>query len=219
MAGRADCVWICSISLRAAPQMRDDPFMAPGFISALLAAVLLVTAIRTSADPAPGNRPPVAVRTEHEFVIPRVALLRDDGKTALLTEEIDDGRAVVLNFIFTSCAAICPLSSQILAQVQRELGPDRARVHLMSISIDPENDTPSRLREYARHYGAGAGWQHYTSTVAASIATQRAFGLYQRDKMEHTPVTLLRRAPGEKWVQFEGFPSPGELVNELRLSP
>ena len=40
----------------------------------------------------------------------------------------------------------------------------------MSISIDPEQDTPVRLREYAHKYHAGPGWQHYTGTLAASRA-------------------------------------------------
>jgi len=52
---------------------------------------------------------------------------------------------VLLNFIFTTCSSICPLMSRTLEEFQRKLGSEAARVHLMSISIDPEQDTPARL--------------------------------------------------------------------------
>jgi protein SCO1/2 len=129
---------------------------------------------------------------------------------------MDDGRPVVLNFIFTSCSSVCPLLSQVFEQFAEKLGPDRAKVHLMSISIDPEQDTPARLREYARKFNAGAEWQHYTGTVQASLATQRAFGVDRGDKMSHPAVTLLRAAPGMPWLRLDGFITPAELLDQYR---
>jgi cytochrome oxidase Cu insertion factor (SCO1/SenC/PrrC family) len=64
-------------------------------------------------------------------------------------------------------------------ELQHELGLARDHVHLVSISIDPEFDTLARLHEYARRFGAGPEWQHYGGTLAASVAAQRAFGVYQ----------------------------------------
>ena len=151
-----------------------------------------------------------------QYAVPQVKLVRDDGKTISLPEEMDDGRPVVLNFIFTTCGSICPLMSQIFAQFQDRLGPDRGSVHLMSISTDPEEDTPARLTEYARKFRAGAEWQHYTGTLNASLEVQRAFDVYRGDKMSHTPVTLLRAAPGQPWRRIEGFVSPDDLLHQYR---
>jgi len=151
-----------------------------------------------------------------QYVVPEVTLLRDDGKSISLPAEMNDGRPVMLNFIFTSCGSICPLMSQIFAQVQRKLGSAGASVHLMSISTDPEYDTPARLREYAGNFQAGPGWQHYTGTLEASLAAQRAFDVYRGDKMSHTPVTLLRAAPGQPWRRIDGFVTPDELMQEYR---
>lgn len=150
------------------------------------------------------------------YPIPPVHLVRDDGKEVSLADEIDDGRPVVLNFIFTTCSSICPLMSQTFAQFDRQLGAERSRVHLMSISVDPEEDTPARLHEYARKFHAGPEWQHYTGTVEASLAAQRAFNVWRGDKMSHTPVTLLRAAPGRPWVRIDGFVTPSELVHLYR---
>jgi protein SCO1/2 len=151
-----------------------------------------------------------------QYAVPDLTLVRDDGKSISLPQEMNDGRPVVLNFIFTSCGSICPLMSQVFAQFQRKLGPEANKIHLMSISTDPEEDTPARLTEYARKFRAGPEWQHYTGTVTASLAAQRAFDVYRGDKMSHTPVTLLRAAPGQAWRRIDGFVTPDELLREYR---
>jgi protein SCO1/2 len=155
-------------------------------------------------------------RATVSYETPAVMLVREDGKSVSLPHELDDGRPVLLNFIFTTCSSICPLTSRTLEEFQRKLGSEAARVHLMSISIDPEQDTPARLSEYARKFHAGPEWQYYTGTVAASLAAQRAFDVYRGEKMSHTPVTLMRAAPGEPWLRIEGFVTPDELVDDYR---
>lgn len=154
-------------------------------------------------------------RASAAYVTPDVKLVRDDGRAVPLAGELDDGRPVVLSFVYTSCTTICPMISATLAQVQRRLGLARDRVHLVSISIDPEFDTPERLRAYARKFGAGPEWNHYTGTVDASVAVQRAFDVYRGDKMDHQPITLVRRAPGASWVRLEGFASADQILAEL----
>jgi len=160
-------------------------------------------------DPADGTK-----RSENAYQVPTLSLLRQDGSKAAFPQEIDDGRPVILNFIYTSCTAICPVTTQVFSQVQAKLGEDAAKVHMVSISIDPEYDTPARLAEYAKKYNAGGGWHFYTGTVEASLAMQRAFDAYRGDKMNHIPVTYLRGAPGKSWVRLDGFAKPDEVVQE-----
>lgn len=159
---------------------------------------------------------PKTTRMTAEYVIPQVMLVRDDGKTVSLPDELNDGRPVVVNFIYTSCTEICPLVSHTLAQLQDKLGADRDRVHLVSISIDPERDTPVRLAGYARKYGAGPEWQHYSGTLDASITAQRAFDAYRGNKMDHAPVTFLRASPGKPWIRIDGFVTANELYSEIQ---
>jgi protein SCO1/2 len=157
-------------------------------------------------------------RVEAPYLVPHVTLLRDDGAAVRLDQELSDSRPVVLSFIFTTCTTICPMTSQILSMLQQKLGDDRDKVHLVSISIDPEQDTPARLREYAARFKAGPEWRHYTGTVQASITAQRAFNVYETDKANHQPVTLVRSAGGNHWVRFEGFASADQLLAEVRGS-
>jgi protein SCO1/2 len=157
-----------------------------------------------------------ATRTTAGYLVPGVRLVREDGKTVSLPQELDDGRPVVLNFIFTTCTTICPVLSQTFTQLQEKLGSEAGKVHLVSISIDPEHDTPARLEDYARRFRAGSTWRFYTGTSEASVALQRAFEVYRGDKMSHTPVTFLRAAHGRSWVRIDGFASADELARELR---
>jgi protein SCO1/2 len=188
-------------------------------LSAALTSTWLALAAPVLAD-TPGDTPDASLAssklsiTTRDYTVPAVRLVRDDGRSVSLPEEMNDGRPVVLNFIFTSCSSVCPLMSQVFGQFQQKLGSERDRVHLMSISIDPEEDTPGRLKEYARKFHAGPEWQHYTGTVEASLAAQKAFGVYWGDKMSHAVVTLLRAAPGQPWRRIDGFMTPDELLSE-----
>jgi protein SCO1 len=157
-----------------------------------------------------------AKRSVESYKIPALDLVRQDGKPASLPAELDDGRPVMLNFIYTSCTAICPLTTQVFSQVQEKLGADKAKLHMVSISIDPEYDTPARLSEFAKKHQAGAQWQFYTGSREASVAVQKSFNAYRGDKMNHVPITYLRAAPGKPWVRLDGMRSPDDLVKEYR---
>ncbi len=194
----------------------------------LAVAVSLVLAVAGSAraegpeaaDPHAAHRammqqaPSQVRRSEVEYTLPELKLVRQDGKTVALKDVLGDDRPVLVNFIYTTCTTICPLSSQVFAQFQAKLGADAAKVQLVSFSIDPEEDTPARLVEYAKKFHAGANWNHYTGTLGASVAVQRAFDAYRGDKMNHGPLTLLRAAHSTKWVRLDGFASADDLMME-----
>jgi protein SCO1/2 len=155
-------------------------------------------------------------RRELNYQVPAVTMLDQRGRKVDFSKALDDGRPVILNFIFTSCTTICPVMTQIFAQVQTKLGVELDRVHMVSVSIDPEYDTPGRLLAYAREHHAGAHWDFYTGTSDASIAVQKAFDAYRGDKMNHAPVTLLRGARGNAWVRIDGFAGADEIVGAYR---
>lgn len=151
-----------------------------------------------------------------KYTLPKVMQVRDDGKIVSLQQELNDGRPVILGFIYTLCMEVCPVSSHIFAQLQGKLATNKAKVHLVSISIDPEQDAPAVLREYARLYGAGPSWHHYTGTAEASIAIQKAFDVYGGDKMNFPSITLLRPAPGKPWLRIDGFVSADDLLRHYQ---
>jgi protein SCO1/2 len=188
-----------------------------GVLGASFCAAFTLANAGVPADPHANHRMGMNAsvqRSEANYTAPDVKLVRDDGKTVALPAELDDGRPVILNFIYTSCTTICPLSSQVFEQFQERLGSPHEPVHLVSISIDPEQDTPARLRAYAKQFHAAPGWNHYTGTVAATTAVQGAFNAFRGDKMSHTPLTLVRAAPGKPWIRIDGFASADDLLAE-----
>src|SRR6185312_12988318 len=93
-----------------------------------------------------------------DVAIPAVTLVREDGTKVDFVQELNDPSPIFLNFIFTSCTSVCPVMSQIFSMLQDRLGDDCDGIKLISRSVDPEYDTPSRLRAYALQFGADAHW-------------------------------------------------------------
>jgi protein SCO1/2 len=151
-----------------------------------------------------------------DYRVPDVWLVRDDGQRVQLQDELNDSRAVLLNFVYTTCPGICPMMSAVFSQVQDALGDARDQVHMVSVSIDPEQDTPARLRAYAQRYDAGRQWRHYTGTVAASVQVQKAFKAYGGDKMNHAALTLMRPASEGCWLRVDGFATAQDLLSRYR---
>ena len=152
------------------------------------------------------------------YTIPAVNMFNQDGEQIALPELLDSGQPVMLNFIFTTCSAICPPMSATFARVQKMLGSESAGLRMVSVSIDPEHDTPEKLSAYARRFGAGPQWQFLTGSLDDSITVQRAFDADRGDKMNHAPLTLFRAMPEAKWVRYEGFATAEQLVDEYRGS-
>ena len=148
--------------------------------------------------------------------VPHVILVRDDGAKIDIGAELEAQHPVYLNFIFTSCGTVCPVLSQTLAVLRDRLGPERSEVRMISLSIDPDYDTPPRLAAYARQFGADSEWRFYTGAPEASAAVQKAFGVHSRDKMNHPVATFYRSAPNQPWVRIDGFASPEQLEAEYR---
>jgi protein SCO1/2 len=150
------------------------------------------------------------------YTVPDLPLLDRDARPVRLRELLAADEPVMMNFIFTTCTAICPVMSSIFSEVPGQLGAGAERLRMISISIDPENDTPSQLRAYASKFDAGPRWQFLTGSLENIVSVQRAFDNYRGDKMSHDPLTLLRAGPGKPWLRIEGFASPEDLAREYR---
>ena len=86
---------------------------------------------------------------------------------------------------------------------------------MVSISIDPENDTPARLKEYAAKNKAGAQWTFLTGSLENSVAVQKAFGVFAGEKMNHKPITFMKAKGSDKnWVRLEGLAEADQILNE-----
>jgi protein SCO1/2 len=188
------------------------------YVAALaLSAAAAVCGARQAPDPHAHHHMPAAeqlTRSTATYRLDGLDLLRADGKAVTLAQELDHDGPLVLDFVFTTCTSICPILSRTFSELQSSSDPARG-LRLVSISIDPQHDTPSVLRSYAQQFEAGKEWRFYTGTVAQSVAVQRAFDVYRGNKMNHVPLTFVRRARGQPWVRLEGYASAAALAREL----
>ncbi len=151
-----------------------------------------------------------------KVALPQVQVVRQDGAKVDFPTELGTDKPVVLAFIYTTCTTICPVTSQILSRAQSMFGPDIEKVKIISVSIDPDFDTPEKLVEYSRKYGATPSWQHYTGKLGDIIAIEKAFSAYRGDKMNHIPLFFVAGKDKSQWTRFDGFPPPMDLVMEAR---
>src|SRR4030042_3465819 len=79
-------------------------------------------------------------RTLENYVVPDVTLVDQNGKKVKLRSLLSSKKVVMIDFIFTTCTTICPVLSAGFSNFQKKIGTDSENVHLVSISIDPEND-------------------------------------------------------------------------------
>lgn len=155
-------------------------------------------------------------RSTHIYDLAGINVTEIDSGETTLVNVISDEKPVMVHFIFTTCTTICPVQAATFSQVQRTLGDEALEVQMISVSIDPEYDTPARLRQYAATFRAGPQWEFLTGTEAAMISVQRAFNAYEGGKMNHKPLTLLKGAGQEEWVRLEGLVSASDIIEEYR---
>jgi protein SCO1 len=162
---------------------------------AAITVIFVVLASLTLAQP--HNAEPAA----QEQALPKIApapefaLISQDGAPVKLTDY--RGKVVALTFIFTLCANTCPVLTPMMSFVQDQLGSDFGKkIHFVSITVDPERDTPAVLKEYAQAFGANlSGWSFLTGTPDAIREVTRRYGIFAakttNGSIDHTFLTSI----------------------------
>ena len=155
-------------------------------------------------------------RTIEEYTIPDVVLVNQNGTKVRFKELMQSNKPVIVDFIFGTCTTICPVLSASFSNLQQKLGPDSQKVHLISVTIDPENDTPKVMKEYLKRYRAKPGWDFFTGSRSDIDKVLHAFNAFNSNKMYHTPLTLLKPAGESSWTRVFGLLSSSEFLSECK---
>src|SRR5262249_55224599 len=152
---------------------------------------------------------------------PAFTLTNQDGAALSLGDL--KGKVVLLTFIYTSCTDTCPLLTGKMAGIQEKLGSDfGSRVELLSITVDPERDTPDVMRTYGQRFSADpAGWAFLTGTPEQVAEVTGAYGIFVRKRptgdVDHSFLTSLVDRSGTLRVQYIGTRfDPDEMLADLR---
>lgn len=147
--------------------------------------------------------------------IPDVKVTTQDGKTVNFYSDLIKGKVVAVNFVFTSCTTVCPPLGAIFGKLQSQ----QANAHLVSVSIDPEVDTPERLKAWSEKFGARPGWTLVTGKKDEITRLLKAMNAYSPDYVNHQPVTILGNDATGTWKRTYGFTTAaklGVMLNELQ---
>ncbi len=155
-------------------------------------------------------------RTIENYNVPDVVLVNQNGSKVRFKELIQSRKPVIVDFIFGTCTTICPILSVSYANLQQKLGPDSQKVQLVSVSIDPEHDTPKVMKEYLKRYRAKPGWDFLTGSRSDIDKVMHALNAYIPNKMSHFPLTLIRSPEDGKWVRIFGLMGSSEFMDECQ---
>ncbi|MGX5851641.1 SCO family protein [Mesorhizobium sp. PL10] len=120
------------------------------------------------------------------------------------------GKVVAVSFIYTYCTDVCPMLTAHMASVQKKLGSAfGSKIAFISITVDPERDTPDVLKEYAQNFGADLkGWSFLTGDPAIVHEVGRKYGIIAKKvangDVDHTLLTSLVDPNGILRVQYLG---------------
>ncbi|HEY2323479.1 MAG TPA: SCO family protein [Thermoanaerobaculia bacterium] len=151
--------------------------------------------------------------------LPDVQVVDQDGRSHRFYSDLIAGKLVVINAVYTSCTNVCPMMQRSFADLQDVLGDRLGKdVFLISISRDPDRDTPTRMKEYARRFHAKPGWMFVTGQHDAIDRLLRALTGDRASPGGHSTVAWIGNGANGTWLRTYGADEPSrtiELLNEL----
>lgn len=153
------------------------------------------------------------------ITMPDVPLVDEDGHAVHLNTLVQD-KIAVIDTVFTSCTTICPVLGANFTRLQKLLGPRAGSdVLLISISVDPVNDTPERLRAWKEKFHAGPGWILLTGPKPDVDSVLKTLQMFSADKQDHTPLTLIGSGKTGQWRRVSGLATPAQLAEIVATTP
>jgi protein SCO1 len=151
-----------------------------------------------------------ASSAEHYFG--NAVLTNQDGKHLRLYTDVLKGNIVIIDSFYSTCNGVCRVTMPVFKQLQDDLGERVGKdVRLISITVDPESDTPQVLKRYAAGVGAKPGWDFLTGDKETVDQVLYKFGLYTEAKEEHSNIFIVGNEPTGLWKKVLGIGSPYEI--------
>lgn len=140
-----------------------------------------------------------------------VELINQHGEKLRFYSDLIKGRTVIINAFFTTCTSVCPPMNKNFARVQEALGDRLGKdVFILSLSVDPDTDTPARLKEYAARFGAKPGWHFLTGKNVEQAL--RKLGQYVENKDDHLTIVLIGNDQTQLWKKAHGLAKAEALM-------
>jgi len=143
-------------------------------------------------------------------------------------DDLIKDKIVTINMMYTNCKDLCPMLTANLARVHKLLGEHGRRIgrdiHMYSISLDPEHDTPKVLKQYVKVQKVGPGWTFLTGAPKDIEFLRRSLGYEDpipwRDKNKENHAGMVRygNEPLTRWAMLQGMAKPKLIVELIESS-
>jgi protein SCO1 len=190
----------------------------PGRRQAVVAGLGLAALAASMQAPAAVTRDPRAQR------FPDVRLITHEGKTVRFYSDLLRNRIVLINMSYALCNNVCPPMTQNLLRVQQALGARVGRdIHMLTLSVLPEQDTPAEMAAYVRQNRIGTGWTFLTGRPEDIKRARISLGFYDRDpqvdadRTQHTGMVRIGNDALDRWCMTPALLEP-ELIVEAVMS-
>ena len=151
-----------------------------------------------------------------EYFTDRMVIAHDGRERRFYTDVLKD-RVVLISFFYTNCPTAGPDSAK-LAEIRGMLdGGPGEKVLFISVSADPERDTPVAVKEYAKRHDPGKGWFLLTGGKENLTAINRKLGNASPDPESHIRIYLLGNLRTGHWIRMNQFAPSGAVADGLRL--
>lgn len=145
-------------------------------------------------------------------------LTTQDGRQVKFYTDLLKDKVVLIQFIFTRCTDACPLTTKQLADTQKLLGERLGEdIFFLSISVDPQRDTPEQLKAYSQRFNAEKGWLFLTGHKEDVDQINRKLGQVSPVVEGHLPIFLLGNVRTGHWLKMQPY-SASTLIAEQLLT-
>jgi protein SCO1/2 len=155
---------------------------------------------------------------------PNFSLRDQNGQTVTMSQL--QGKVVALTFLYTRCPDVCPLIASNMAAASQRLGSDAAKMEMLSVSVDPQNDTLPAVKKFTEdhsladkpnwHYLIGSPGELRPVWDAYHVGSQTASSSSGFSGIEHSAMVYLTDRAGRLRVILPANFSVSDLVDDVR---
>lgn len=152
--------------------------------------------------------------TRVHLTVADVEVVNQQGEHLRFNSGVVKNRIAVVTSFFTNCTAFCPMTQERLARLARRLGKRMGKdVVFVSVSVDPLNDTPERMKAWSKKFKTGQGWSLISGEKDDVQSLLKSLGLYV-DTQRHQSVLIIG-SQANGWVRVSSWASPEKLVTVI----
>lgn len=160
---------------------------------------------------------PINVGKETKF-LPDLILLDQDSRRVRFYSDLIKNKIVLISFFYTSCTYVCQMQGKVFSELQAEIGERLGKeVFLISVTMDPETDTPERLKNWAAQNGLRKGWTLVTGSKdeMAKLVSHLTGNPLGRIEM-HSPFIYIGDDKNDNWAATYGLAAPKKLAKKIK---